>query len=150
MKTLFSLLLIFSAFLSSANAQDVFSLAVCDNPRGKTFYYDPQKTEGDQKFLDVVDEGYINDPPSFIIDTRDPSIVFVKWGQKESKADILSEKIDAQGFYERITAVEAETNYAWTYSLYPKDGIVFISRQGNSNKDVNALSSNFFAFCDFQ
>ena len=144
------ILVMIVAVLPASHADDLFSLAVCDNPRGKTFYFDPQKVSGDQKFLDIVDEGYINDPPSFIIDTRDPTTIFVKWGNKESQADVLSEKIDEKGFYQRITAVESEANYAWMYSLYPKDGIAFIARQGNSTKGVNSLSSQFFAFCDFQ
>ncbi|MHA1539186.1 MAG: hypothetical protein ACTSXQ_01770 [Alphaproteobacteria bacterium] len=147
-----SLFLGTTTYIRSTDAQgsDVFSLAVCDNPHGKTFYYDAKKAAQDDKFIDVVDEGYVNDPPSFIIDTRDATTIFVKWGQKESQADILSEKIDEQGFYQRITAVEAETNYSWMYSLFPREGIAFITRQGNSHKNVKTLTSTFFTFCDFQ
>ena len=135
---------------TDAQGSDVFSLAVCDNPHGKTFYYDGKRAAQNDKFIDIVDEGYVNDPPSFIIDTRNATTIFVKWGNKESQADILSEKIDDKGFYQRITAVEAETNYSWMYSLFPREGIAFITRQGNSHKNIKTLTSTFFTFCDFQ
>ncbi len=131
--------------------------ASCEQPEGTDIHYGKGFWYLEEFEVQTSPAVYAGEPPIFIVDRAQPSIMRVMWGiaydEKEEdppvqrymifRADIV---LDTPN---QITAMHYHAQAIWMYSLYPKLGIAYISAHNHFPLGESSQSTALVAACIF-
>lgn len=144
--------------ISQANETDAgIGTAICSEPKGTSYNVGPDPLFKLEKHkFEASPDGYKDKSIVFIIQDSRPEEMFVTFGSSNASGienfygpTTTIAKIIKNHLNGVITAIEApELSSVWMYSLYPENGMAFMSRHGRFLTG-GAKASTFYMSCNF-